>query len=44
MGMRTMKEFSLWAVTLGAAFLLLPVALCGLVLVAIQTVWEEWRK
>ena len=42
--MRTMKELILWAVTLGAALLLLPVALVGLLVVAIQSVWEEWRK
>lgn len=42
--MRTMKELILWAVTLGAALLLLPVALVGLLGVAIQAVWEEWRK
>lgn len=42
--MRTMKEFILWAVTLGAALLLCPVVICGLIVVAIQTVWEEWRK
>ena len=42
--MRTMKELILWAVTLGAALLLLPVALVGLLGVAIHSVWEEWRK
>ena len=42
--MRTMKELILWVVTLGAALLLLPLALLGLLVVAIQSVWEEWRK
>ena len=42
--MRTMKELILWAVTLGAALILLPVALVGLLGVAIQSIWEEWRK